>query len=124
VINKDKSYETWYVNQHLDKIKKGDKVILWQTGKNAGVYALATTTTDVFYDEEEGKNVIGLKIDTDLSQNPVRKEMIPEKILNEMNIGNQGTNFTATKEQYDAIVKSIQTKKPNIWLFAPGENAL
>ena len=35
------------VKAHKSKIKSGDQVILWQAGKNAGCYALATVISDV-----------------------------------------------------------------------------
>ena len=39
--------ETFAVKAHWRSIQKGDKVIIWQTGKEAGVYALAEVTSEV-----------------------------------------------------------------------------
>lgn len=36
----------WTVTAHREKIKIGDKVILWMTGNNPGCYALAEITTE------------------------------------------------------------------------------
>jgi len=33
---------TWEVKQHSDEIRSGDRVFLWESGKDAGVVALAT----------------------------------------------------------------------------------
>lgn len=38
--------EYWNCNQHYAKIKVGDRVLIWISGKKAGVYALGTVTTD------------------------------------------------------------------------------
>lgn len=38
---KHNAVKRWTVNAHKDKIKVGDKVMLWKTGQNAGCYALA-----------------------------------------------------------------------------------
>ncbi len=37
--------ETWTVTAHKNKIKEGDKVVLWLTGEEAGCYALAEVTS-------------------------------------------------------------------------------
>lgn len=36
----------WTVSAHKDKIKVGDKVILWITGDQSGCYALAEVTSE------------------------------------------------------------------------------
>ena len=36
----------WTVSAHKDKIKVGDKVILWITGNQSGCYALAEVTSE------------------------------------------------------------------------------
>lgn len=38
--------EYWNCNQHYAKIKAGDRVLVWISGKKAGVYAVGTVTTD------------------------------------------------------------------------------
>jgi hypothetical protein len=41
----------WTVSAHKDKIKVGDKVILWITGSNSGCYALAEITEEPSLDK-------------------------------------------------------------------------
>jgi len=104
--------ETWKVTAHKKEIKKGDKVILWVTGNNAGCYGLCTVTSDVT-DLEDG-SIVYLNIEENLSQNHIPKENItkyPEFI--NFKEGNQGTNFTATQAQFD-ILESM----------AKGENSM
>lgn len=38
--------EFWNCNQHYRKIKAGDRVLIWISGKKSGVYALGAVTTD------------------------------------------------------------------------------
>ncbi len=118
--------EDWTVSAHKDKIKIGDKVILWITGINPGCYALAEITKepykkrpakdDLFWNTED-KNELkaGLKIIHNLVNNPVNKGQIKEiEELSELKIGNQGTNFAATKEQYDSILKLISNSTAQV----------
>ncbi len=113
---------SWTVNNHKEKIKIGDKVILWLTGKKPGCYALATVASNLFHrkndkDEAEfytdGKgagegNAVEIKVDHNLSQSPILWESLKE--LQEFETfkgGTQGTNFSATKEPYETILKLI-----------------
>ena len=43
---RDEILTDWTVSAHKDKIKVGDKVILWVTGKNPGCYALAEVISE------------------------------------------------------------------------------
>ena len=111
--------ETWTVTAHKDKIKVGDKVILWQTGDMAGCYALAevtskpyerTTAPDDEYWLEANKNstVVDIDITHNLMDNPLLKDdIVAEKELANLKVGNQGTNFSATKDEYEAILELI-----------------
>ncbi|MGO4820578.1 MULTISPECIES: AAA family ATPase [unclassified Flavobacterium] len=118
----DNALKTWRVKAHKDKIKKGDKVILWSGGKHAGVYALATVDSDVetmpepeieksYYKDQtvyEDKERVFLKIDYNLFSQPVLKTVLENHPwFSKMKVGSQGTNFTATKEEYKSILKLI-----------------
>lgn len=114
--------KSWSVNSHKKKIKIGDKVIIWLTGKVPGCYALATVSSSLFYrddDKEEAEfytdgkgvgegNAVEISIDYNLSKAPIQIDSLkklPE--FSSFNAGTQGTNFTATKEQYETILKLI-----------------
>lgn len=126
----------WTVSAHKDKIKVGDKVILWITGSNSGCYALAeissepyqkTTSADDHLWKIEDKNTLkaGLKITHNLVDTPILKDKIlnVEELYN-INAGNQGTNFTASEEEYNAMLDLIKnSNKKQYWLYSPGENA-
>ena len=111
--------KSWKVASHKDKIKSGDKVVLWQTSSNAGCYALAEVISEVgelaeeeyekqYYKEtksiEEREDRVKIKIIRYLADEPVLWEEIKElPEFENFKAGNQGTNFTATKEQFETI---------------------
>lgn len=37
---------TWFVKQHINRIRKGDRVFIWESGKNAGVLGTGTVKSD------------------------------------------------------------------------------
>ncbi len=125
-------HKTWNINQHKNDIKKGDKVILWQTGKKNGVYALATVKSNVYETTEKDENgaerkldIVELEIDYNLAENPILKEELYDiKVFDDFYAGQQGTNLKATKEQFEYLEKLAKNRKPvKIWLYAPGEHA-
>lgn len=110
----------WTVSAHKDKIKVGDKVILWITGNEAGCYALAevtsnpheqTSSPDESLWKVENMNTLkaDIKITHNLIDNPILKVEI-EKLeeLKYFKAGNQGTNFSATEKEYLTILKLIE----------------
>lgn len=118
----DNALKTWRVKAHKDKVKKGDKVILWVGGKDSGVYALATVDSEVtsmpepeieryYYKDQtvyEDKERVFLKINYNLFNQPILKsELENHTWFSKMKVGSQGTNFTATEEEYESILKLI-----------------
>lgn len=116
----------WTVTAHKDKIKTNDKVILWLTGNRAGCYALARITSDP---AEAGKSPdnhlwksepkISLKAGIELTHNLVDNPLLWQNIkstkgLEELKVGNQGTNFSATRKQYHTMLKLIEATTPNM----------
>lgn len=116
--------KTWSVKQFKKDINIGDKVILWVSGKDAGVYALATVSSPVqnikedpqeysYYinpsQKQENADRVSLQLDYNLVNNPISKATVLEhNILKDLTQGIQGTNFQATQEQYDAILNMIE----------------
>ena len=117
----DDAITTWKVATHKDKIKKGDKVILWLTGEKPGCYALAEVTSEVgkiatndkeikYYlgDYDDNEDRVFIKIKYNLVLDPLMWDTIKQHSgLNKLKVGNQGTNFSATKEEYESILKLI-----------------
>ncbi|MCH7558130.1 MAG: EVE domain-containing protein [Planctomycetes bacterium] len=135
---KDNELKFWSVKRHKGSIKKGDKVIFWVIGSNSGCYALCTVESDVYthtdneremkYYTEKSKNIqydrVELSIDINLANNQVLKEELlnlPE--FADFKGGNQGTNFTATKEQYMKIKEKAENNV-RYWGISPGGQAI
>ncbi|HKM43823.1 MAG TPA: EVE domain-containing protein [Dysgonamonadaceae bacterium] len=133
---KEEAVETWTVTAHKSAIKEGDKVIIWITGENAGCYALAEVTSKPYektsakddkYWMEENKNneVVDIKITHNIVDYPLLKDEIDaEKELTNLKVGNQGTNFAATKEEYEKLLElAMNREDKRYWLYSPGEQA-
>jgi len=142
---KDNMIKTWWVKSHKTKIKIGDKVILWTTGENPGCYALCEITSEVyedFDDDDQDKYYVEkyfetrarvkssrarLKITHSFIQNPIYYDQIRDiKVFENFKAGIQGTTFSATKEQYEEIIKMggiVEPSNRKFWIYAPGENA-
>lgn len=115
--------DTWTVSAHKDKIKPGDKVIIWITGKNAGCYALGEITSSphevtderdshLWKKEDNNSLKAGIKFTHKLFNNPLLSAQIKsQKALDNLNVGLQGTNFKATKEQYQKILEMATNQK-------------
>ncbi|MBL7964931.1 MAG: EVE domain-containing protein [Flavobacteriales bacterium] len=112
--------DNWGVGAHNEKIRPGDKVILWVTGQESGCYALATVITAVeklpptAADNRFSTGTmsellperVGIRIDHNLADRPILKQVatgLPG--MGGFKGGNQGTTFTATKEQYNALLR-------------------
>ena len=106
----------WTVSAHKEKIKIGDKVILYIGGKNPGCYALAEITSEPYVKKYSADNHLwkdidknelkaGIKITHNLVSSPIYKSVIDSyESLKNLKVGSQGTNFSATKEEYETLV--------------------
>lgn len=110
--------ETFAVTAHKQDIKKGDHVILWQSGREAGCYGLARIASEV--QEMETTEAerpffsvipmepmrVKLEIEYNLWSRPITWEMVKKlPAFEEFNAGLPGTNFKATEAQYNALVE-------------------
>ena len=86
---KNNLIDTWTVSAHKDKIKVGDKVIIWVTGKNTGCYALAQVTSEpeiksntkdsaLWKTEDKNPLKVGIEITHNLVSNPILLNDIKE----------------------------------------------
>lgn len=113
----------WTVTAHKDKIKPGDKVILWITGDQSGCYALAdiisephpkTSASDdhLWREKDMSEFKAGIRITHNLSKQPILKEDINGvKELADLKVGHQGTNFSATSEEFHTILNIVASHK-------------
>lgn len=112
--------QSFWVKSHKDKIRSGDKVIIWQTGKQAGVYALGTVRSEpkeIELSTEEKKYwldgrpqvSVRLRVDYNLWNRPIDSELVKgHATFENFNAGLSGTNYTATKEQFEFLERMLQ----------------
>jgi hypothetical protein len=113
---------TWSVSAHKKRIKKGDKFFLWITGPKSGCYALGTITSDVYrgydnqdeeqyylnHDDNVEKDRCDLAIDISLIDDPIfRSEVKANPKLQNLKIGYQGTNFSATEDEFEELLQIV-----------------
>ena len=133
---RDKILTDWTVSAHKDKIKTGDKVILWITGDKSGCYALAEVSSEPHEKTSspddhlwKGEDTSTLKADIKITHNFVDSPILKSRVdsleeLRDLKVGNQGTNFSATEEEFESLLGLVINKeKVQYWLYAPGENA-
>lgn len=127
----------WAISAHKDKIKVGDKVIIWITGKDSGCYALAKITfppreetssagDHLWMDKKESELKAGIAITHNLIDRPILKFQIDsEKELRNLKVGLQGTNFSSTEREFQTLLKIVENmdSKRKYWIYAPGKNA-
>ena len=126
---KNDAVKSWTVNSHKDKIQPKDKVILWKTGQKSGCYALLEVEErpieseddeeklKFYHQEPEGDSRLRAKVRVthNLAEVPILKNEISSVGgLEDLNVGLQGTNFTATKQQYDLIKNLAEQKLDSI----------
>ncbi|PHN06736.1 AAA family ATPase [Flavilitoribacter nigricans] len=108
------------VRAHTDRIRSGDKVIIWQTGKAQGCYALATVLSDPtvtdplpeempYYREAvETEARVTIRIDYNLWNRPVTAEMLQAAgTVDSFYAGLSGTNYRATEAQFESIASLV-----------------
>ena len=106
----------WTVSAHKNKIKIGDKVILWITGSKAGCYALAEVTSKprtrntspddhLWKEEDKSELKADIKVTHNLVNNPILNEDTQGVYeLNDLKVGHQGTNFSASEKEFNTFL--------------------
>lgn len=108
----------WSVRQHRSRIKVGDRVYLWRSGKDAGIIAVAEATSDVMLlpddarefwvepaaDEVGPAHRVKLRLLLNRSDSPLLRARVREALPGFHFIKSpQGTNFTVTPEENQVI---------------------
>lgn len=77
---------SWYVRDHIDELRGGDLVLLWEEGLNAGLYALGTLVGEPYEGEalEAGgppAKWIRWRLDATLTPPPSKDELRAHDVL-------------------------------------------
>ncbi|MBU1630381.1 MAG: EVE domain-containing protein, partial [Candidatus Omnitrophica bacterium] len=115
----------WSIFQYKDKIKIGDIALIWMSGKDAGIYAIAEVISEPFFnsnpagpdkyriDEKKFMKerwMAKIKIIKKLINNPIlRKELKNIEGLRNLSILRrpEGTNFPVTNSEWEIIKQKI-----------------
>ena len=115
-------------------IKKGDKIIIWKSGKNAGCYALATAASEAgewpypkselpfFKKHPSIKSNVRLKINLNLWDKPLQKEHFSEtKLFDRFAEELPGINYKVSERHYTFMSERakenlLEIKKQKVFL--------
>jgi ribosomal protein L37E len=124
-IKEKRETEQWLTSQHARDIRKGDKVAIWASGDEAGIYALGeiienprkrslnpeqekywTRKADI-HKFQEKKSVIIKYLKLTIDRPLLAERCSKDPALSEMEIlrRSQGTNFPLTKRQWKRILE-------------------
>ena len=121
----------WYVGQHKKRIKKAHVALIWMSGKESGIYAVAQIMSDPLETEEDEAEKpywlstekdttstlrVKLKIVKTMINNPVfRHEVKAKESLKSLSILRfaQGTNFPVTDDEWAVISGLITSREKN-----------
>jgi len=131
LLNSSGEVDRWLVNQHWDKIKTGDVVLMWMSGVKGGIYAVGEITSnpliaddvnalDKYWINEQDRNkralIVNLRITAKLVNNPIlRAELKGMPGLQNLSIlrFSQGTNFPVSNDEWIIIANKIDEHLKN-----------
>ncbi len=120
----------WVVRAHKDKMRVGDRVVMWQSGPAGGAYGLATLvgepyerTLEESFFGREGEWGVALVLDEVLDPPILRSQLEGHPILKEMTVmrGPQGTSFQVAVEEWDALMELIDTAEGHRTMLVSNE---
>jgi 5-methylcytosine-specific restriction endonuclease McrBC GTP-binding regulatory subunit McrB len=115
----------WTVSAHKHRIEENDRAIIWITGKRSGCYALARVTSSPKEKKESSDDHLWksdkkipfsaeIEILTNLVERPILKAVVDSTPgLQNLKVGKQGTNFSATRNEYRILEKLAHSAMKN-----------
>lgn len=118
----------WMVNQYQKEIKQGDLALIWISGKESGIYAVANVTSDPsfivdppeeekYWTAEEDKGKSRLRVKIKIVRKLINNPLLREELKNIEGLGNlsilkfsQGTNFPVRDEEWKIMSVLIDKK--------------
>jgi hypothetical protein len=122
----------WTVNQHKTDIKNGDIALIWMSGKEAGIYAIADITSNPYegYEssadtrhwqksEDRGKMrlLVKCRFSTMLINDPLlRCSIKTNEELSKLSILRQaqGTNFVVSNSEWSVLCRMLRKDNDNV----------
>lgn len=118
--------ETWVVTRYAEWMAAGARVLLWQGGADAGIYAVGTLTGEA--EEQEGSHPyknwdskrkwsqVPFRYDAILSKPLLKSELKDDEVLSELAVlkAPQGTNFEVEEDQWERIVELLEERGESV----------
>lgn len=117
--------QDWTVSAHKHRIEENDRAIIWITGKRSGCYALARVASSpkekkepsddhLWKSEKKPPFSAEIEILTNLIETPILKAVVDSTPgLQNLKVGKQGTNFSATRNEYRILEKLAHSAMKN-----------
>ena len=122
--------ELWNLRQHASEVSTGDRVLVWISGANAGIYAIGTVTTEpherpdsatgqqYWKDELSGKKPMPrvlVRYDRVLEKPLLKDYLRCDPVLEKMRIITmpRATNFPVSKKEWRAIEAWLNEDEPS-----------
>lgn len=104
LLEDDPDIDWWQTNQHARRIQLGDQVLLWQSGKEAGVYAHAVVTGWPKLTSGARKLAVTLDLQTNFVDKPLLKKLLVRtRGLEKLGVLRKipaGTNFPVSESEW------------------------
>jgi hypothetical protein len=132
---------TWVVRQNQSRIRSGDRIFIWESGKDSGIIALGTVTSHPTYMKEAAPMKAYAKDHTkfdrlDLRCQLVVEHVLPEKLLRSAIAADPtltnltilrapiGTNFKVTKSESETMMKLLLDLNPSNYFRTTSPSAI
>ncbi len=121
----DELRNEWQIFSNTNKVKAGDKVIIWITGNEAGCYGLADVLespietfendgSETINEVQDENQTLGISITHHLQDKPILlSEFEHHKSFANLISSLNDSNNQTTKETYDEILKWIESANPS-----------
>jgi hypothetical protein len=117
--------DDWTVSRFKSEIAEGDRVLLWKSGDEAGIYAIGKIAGELFERDSEDEHYTKSSVETaipwtltkKLDRPLLRAELLEHPVLKGLSViaQPQGSNFRITDEQWSEIQQLLDGE------VAPGE---
>lgn len=114
---------TWEVNQHKTEVHPGDEVVVWKSGQDAGIYALArvmsepsvtTDKLDPYWSDKQRGDAPRLRVKLHITQRFLDRPLLRSNLLDDASLEKlsilrfgRGTNFPVTQSEWGILLQLL-----------------
>lgn len=108
--------DTWSVTRFAKDMQRGDRVMFWFSGKDAGIYASGLLLSEPYDADEDPITGSRTQVDVWIDLNHARQPLLKDALRDDPELGDlhvisvpNGTNFKATQTNWDAYLNHVAT---------------